>query len=78
MPRFRWVLGVLVPGLAAALVGVVPVGASAVAARKGCRATAFRHQRRQWHGVDDRRVTRAKAPPTSASVGSGTAQGPIA
>jgi YVTN family beta-propeller protein len=41
MPRFRWVLGVLVPGLAAALVGVVPVGASAVAPRARCRATAL-------------------------------------
>jgi YVTN family beta-propeller protein len=37
--RFRWVLGVLVLGLAGAL--VVPGGVSAVAARSRCRATAF-------------------------------------
>ena len=41
MPRFRWVLGVLVLGLAGALVGVVPDGVSAVGERARCRATAF-------------------------------------
>jgi len=41
MPRFRWVLGALVFGLAGALVGVAPHGVSAVAARSRCRATAF-------------------------------------
>jgi YVTN family beta-propeller protein len=41
MPRFRWVRGVVVLGLAGALVGVVPDGVSAVTARKECRATAF-------------------------------------
>jgi YVTN family beta-propeller protein len=41
MPRFRWVLGVLVLALAGALVGVVPGGVSAVPARPRCRATAF-------------------------------------
>jgi YVTN family beta-propeller protein len=41
MRRFRWVRVVLVLGLAAALVGVVPDGVSAVAARARCRATAF-------------------------------------
>jgi YVTN family beta-propeller protein len=41
MPRFRWVLGVVVLGLAGALVGVVPDGVSAVATRKECRVTAF-------------------------------------
>jgi YVTN family beta-propeller protein len=41
MPRFRWVLGVVVLGLSGALVGVVPDGVSAVAARGRCRATAF-------------------------------------
>src|SRR4029450_13010011 len=37
----RWVRGVLVFGLAGALVGVVPSGASAVATRPRCRSTAF-------------------------------------
>ena len=41
MRRFRWVLGVVVLGLAGALVGVVPDGVSAVPARTPCRATAF-------------------------------------
>jgi YVTN family beta-propeller protein len=41
MRRFRLVRGVLVLGLAGALVGVVPKRASAVAARKECGATAF-------------------------------------
>jgi YVTN family beta-propeller protein len=36
----RWVRVVVVLGLAGALVGVVPVGVSAVPARKVCRATA--------------------------------------
>ena len=41
MPRFRWVLGVLVLGLAVALFGVVPDEVSAAAGRGRCRATAF-------------------------------------
>jgi YVTN family beta-propeller protein len=41
MRRFLWVRGVLLLGLAGALVGVVPDGVSAVAARKECSATAF-------------------------------------
>jgi YVTN family beta-propeller protein len=41
MRQFRWVLGVVVLGLAGALVGVVPDGVSAVPARSRCRATAF-------------------------------------
>jgi YVTN family beta-propeller protein len=41
MRRFRWPVGVLVLGLAGALVGVVPDWVSAVAARARCRATAF-------------------------------------
>src|SRR5215211_496875 len=41
MRRFRWVRGVALVGLAGSLVGVVPDGASAVAARSRCRATAF-------------------------------------
>jgi YVTN family beta-propeller protein len=41
MRRFRCVLGVLVFGLAGALVGVVPDGVSAAAPRGRCRATAF-------------------------------------
>jgi YVTN family beta-propeller protein len=41
MRRFRWVRGVVVFGLAGALVGVVPDGVSAVAGRARCRATAF-------------------------------------
>jgi YVTN family beta-propeller protein len=41
MPRFRCALGVVVLGLAGALVGVVPDGVSAVSARSRCRATAF-------------------------------------
>jgi hypothetical protein len=41
MQRFRWVLGVLVLGLASPLVGVVPDGASAVPARPRCRTTAL-------------------------------------
>jgi hypothetical protein len=41
MRRFGWVVGVLVFGLAGALVGVVPDGVSAVAAKTRCRATAF-------------------------------------
>jgi YVTN family beta-propeller protein len=41
MPRFRWLLGALVFGLAGALVGVVPDGVSVVEARGPCRATAF-------------------------------------
>src|SRR5262249_55812783 len=40
MSRFGWVRGVVVLGLAGALVGVVPVGASAVPARAPCRPTA--------------------------------------
>jgi YVTN family beta-propeller protein len=41
MRRFRWVRGVVVLGLAGALVGVVPDGVSAAAGRARCRATAF-------------------------------------
>jgi YVTN family beta-propeller protein len=41
MPRYRWVLVVVVLGLAGALVGVVPDGVSAVPARSRCRATAL-------------------------------------
>jgi YVTN family beta-propeller protein len=41
MQHFRLVRGVLVLGLAGALVGVVPSEGSAVPARKRCRATAF-------------------------------------
>jgi YVTN family beta-propeller protein len=41
MRRFRWVRGVVVFGLAGALVGVVPSGVSAVPARAPCRPTAF-------------------------------------
>jgi YVTN family beta-propeller protein len=41
MRRFQWARAVAVLGLAGALVGVVPDAASAVAARKECRATAF-------------------------------------
>ena len=41
MRLFRWARGVVVLGLAGALVGVVPDGVSAVAARSRCRATAF-------------------------------------
>src|ERR687897_2916951 len=41
MRRFRWVRGVVVLGLAGALVGVVPGGVSAVPARKRCRPIAF-------------------------------------
>jgi hypothetical protein len=41
MRRFPWVLGVLVLGLAGALVGVVPDRVSAVATRAPCRPTAF-------------------------------------
>jgi YVTN family beta-propeller protein len=41
MPRFRSVLVVVVLVLAGALVGVVPDGVSAVAARSRCRPTAF-------------------------------------
>src|SRR6266545_670100 len=41
MPRFRWLLGALVLGLAGALVGVVPDGVSAVGEHARCRATAF-------------------------------------
>jgi YVTN family beta-propeller protein len=41
MRRFRWVRGVVVLGLAGALVGVVPDGVSAASARSRCRATAF-------------------------------------
>jgi YVTN family beta-propeller protein len=40
MRQFRWVRGVVVLGLAGALVGLVPDGVSAVP-RKACRATAF-------------------------------------
>ena len=41
MTDYRWVRRAVVFGLAGALVGVVPDGVSAVAARAGCRATAF-------------------------------------
>jgi YVTN family beta-propeller protein len=42
MPRFRWWVPVLAAlGLSAALVGVVPVGVSAVAARARCRGAVF-------------------------------------
>ena len=41
MRRFRLVLGVLVFGLAGALVGVVPDEVSAVAGRARCRSIAF-------------------------------------
>jgi YVTN family beta-propeller protein len=41
MLRFRWVGGVVVLGLAGALVGVVPGGVSALAARARCRATVL-------------------------------------
>src|SRR5215211_1928339 len=38
MPRFRWVSGALVLGLAGALVGVIPNNVAAVAGRAPCRA----------------------------------------
>jgi YVTN family beta-propeller protein len=41
MRRFRWVLGVLVLGLASALVGAVPDKVSAATGRARCRPTAF-------------------------------------
>jgi YVTN family beta-propeller protein len=41
MRRFRWARGVVVLGLAGALVGVVPSGVSAAPARARCRQTAF-------------------------------------
>jgi YVTN family beta-propeller protein len=41
MRRFGWVRVVVAFGLAGALMGVVPDGVSAVAARSRCRATAF-------------------------------------
>jgi YVTN family beta-propeller protein len=41
MRRFRWVRGVVVFGLAGALVGLGPVRLSSVPARRQCRATAF-------------------------------------
>jgi hyaluronoglucosaminidase len=41
MPRFRCFLGVVVLGLAGALVGAVSDGVSAVPARPRCRPTAF-------------------------------------
>jgi YVTN family beta-propeller protein len=41
MRRFRWARGVVMLGLAGALVGVVPSGVSAGAGRERCRATAF-------------------------------------
>jgi YVTN family beta-propeller protein len=41
MRRFRWVRGVVVLGLAGALVGVVSSGVSAVTGRGRCRATAL-------------------------------------
>jgi DNA-binding beta-propeller fold protein YncE len=41
MRRFRWVRGILVLGLAGALAGVVPSGASVVAGRPRYRQTAF-------------------------------------
>src|SRR6516165_10861851 len=41
MRQFRWVRGVVVVGLAEALVGVVPGGVAAAPARGRCRATAF-------------------------------------
>jgi YVTN family beta-propeller protein len=41
MRRFRWVRGVVVLGLAGALVGVVPDRVAAAAGRARCRATAF-------------------------------------
>jgi YVTN family beta-propeller protein len=39
--RFRWVRGVLVFGLAGALVGLGPARLSSVPARRRCRPTAF-------------------------------------
>ena len=41
MRRFRWVLGVVVFGLAGALVGAIPDGVSAAVGRARCRPTAF-------------------------------------
>ena len=41
MRRFRWVRGVVVFGLAGAVVGVIPSGVAALPARAQCRATAF-------------------------------------
>src|SRR5262249_33253995 len=41
MRRFRWVRGIVLFGLAGALVGVVPDGVSAVLARQKCRPAAF-------------------------------------
>jgi hypothetical protein len=78
MRRFLWVLGVVVVGLAGALVGAVRDGVSAVAARSRCRATAFVANALNGTVSTIDVETRAKTPPTSASVGSGTAPGPIA
>src|SRR5262249_56056127 len=41
MRRFHWFRGVVVFGLAASWVGVVPGGVSAAVARGRCRATVF-------------------------------------
>jgi YVTN family beta-propeller protein len=41
MRPIRWVRGIVVLGLAGALVGVVPDGVSAVPARGSCRPTAY-------------------------------------
>jgi YVTN family beta-propeller protein len=41
MRRFGWISGVVVFGLAGALVGAVPDGVSVAAGRERCRATAF-------------------------------------
>jgi DNA-binding beta-propeller fold protein YncE len=73
MPRFRWVLGALVFGLAGALVGVVPDGVSAVAGRGGCRATAF-VTGAPLSTIDVK--TRTKDPTDIAVVGAGVAVTP--
>jgi hypothetical protein len=51
MPWFRWPFGVLVLGVAGAL--VAPGGVSAVPARSRCRPTAFVSNGGSELGVDD-------------------------
>jgi DNA-binding beta-propeller fold protein YncE len=67
MRRFEWVRGLVVLGLAGALVGVAPDGVSAVAGRARCRATAFvPHHVDSVSTIDVK--TRAKNP-TDLTVG---------
>src|SRR5262249_60813546 len=75
--RFRWVRGVVVLGLAGALMGAVPGEASAVPARSRCRATAFVPHNDQSDAVSTVDVKTGTKNPTDIPVGAQPVGGAI-